>query len=237
MVSRQCLAHFLFHARRRRFKFGLQIGSVATYRIVSFHGEGFSVSCYNMHFVWLQVGRSTPTHRGLCFVNAQHLVCLQLSLNFVCPLFVLCVWWCVQGKPTEHLSSMRMRFCVGLQTATDSWTDDVKEHNDVTITSRIRPRLVRKRFTTRQFAHRNRVTYRKSASFGAVEHKTPHSHLYTCERFVSRDSSCGPSPKLFVCLCQLGAIPPVDISHLQICFLFAMVHLASRSRSMGDLQT
>ena len=32
----------------------------------------------------LQVGRSTPTHRGLCFVNAQHLVCLQLCRNFAC---------------------------------------------------------------------------------------------------------------------------------------------------------
>ena len=217
----------------------LQIGSVATYRIVSFHGEGFSVSCHHMHFVWLQVGRSTPTHRGLCFFNAQYMVCLQLSLNFVC----LCLSLRLVVRAGQANRALIIDVHAFLHWAPDSHRQLDRRHqghNYVTTTSRIRPRLVRKRFTTKQIAHRNRVTYRKSASIGSVEHKTPHSHLHTCERFVSRVLSCNPCErvaKVVLCLCQSGAIRPVDISHLQLCFLFAMVHSASRNRSMGDLQT
>ena len=97
----------------------------------------------------------------------------------------------------------------------------------------MRPRLVRKRFTTRQFVHRNRVTYRKSVSISAdVEHNTPHSYfpcifsMYEC--FVSRDLSCDPFErvaKVVRCLFLLDAIPPVDSCRIQMCFSFRGIPL------------
>ena len=77
---------------------------------------------------------------------------------------------------------------------------------------------------TIHFVHRIRLTHRKSASIGAdVEHNTPHSQLPICECFVSRVFNCDPCErvaKVVRCLCHLGACPPFDTSHLQICFSF-----------------
>ena len=115
-------AFFSFHTRRRRFSFFLHIGSIATYHIVSFRGEEFLCFCPNKHFVW-------------CAVRAQHantswvVLCQRYSIWYVfnCVLisFVsvcLYVWWCVQGKPTEHSPSrcIRIVFCTCIRRTTGS---------------------------------------------------------------------------------------------------------------------
>ena len=230
MVSRTCLVHFC-STREDVVSVSLHIGSIATYRIVSFRGEEFAGFLFQHAFCFVCSSvRSTPTHRGQYCELCLSFISRCLFLRFV-----------VRAKHANRAILIDVHvFCTSLQTGADSWTDDVKEHNDVTITSRMRPRFARKRFTTRQFVHRNRVTYRKSASIGAVEHNAPHSHLPRCERFVSLDLSCGLCEhvaKVVRCICHLETIPPVDTSHLQMCSLFAIVHLTSRSRSMRDLQT
>ena len=76
----------IFFVPHAKTSFQFFFTSVPLQRTTSYRSvvKNFQVFLPTSILFGLQVGRSTPTHRGLCFVNAQHLVCLQLCQNFVC---------------------------------------------------------------------------------------------------------------------------------------------------------
>ena len=109
MVSRHCCVLFSRSTHEDVVPVCLHVSSMSAVCILLLRGEGLSVFS-NRHSVWCVVRSAARQHNVGCFCGSeQHLLCLQLSVNFVCRCvfrgFVL-----YAGTPSEHFSSMCMCF-------------------------------------------------------------------------------------------------------------------------------
>ena len=178
----------------------LRVGSIATCRIVSFRGEGFSVVCSNRHFVWCAVRSSAHKHFVGCIVST-YTICYVFTRVLISSATVCFdISCCMQGTPTEHFSSMFMCIVFSFQTNTDSGTDDSKNTLHVASASNMLPRFGRQRFTTIQFIHRNKVG--RALLLVPTSNTIPRIHI--CPSADASSVAIGvvvhvsASPKLFV---------------------------------------
>ena len=192
-VTIQCLAFFPSVC--------LRVGSIATCRIVSFRGEGFSdFFVPTSMFVWCAVRSSAHKHFVGCIVSTYSICYLFTRVLISSATVCFDISCCMQSTPTEHFSSMFMRTVFSFQTNTDSGTDDSRNTLHVASTSNVLPRFGRQRFTTIQFIQRNKVG--RALLLVPTSNTIPRIHI--CPSADASSVAIGvvvhvsASPKLFV---------------------------------------